>query len=491
MPSIIRNRLVVVVALSLIPALSFFILGGFRLDTASISLARASATRSAEALASQERLLLKSSEQLLRIFAASNAVHDMDILRISRFLTRLLAENPQYANLIATNSSGFVLASGVPIDPFSLADRGYLQEAIDKKSFVVGSYTISRSTGHPIIPMALPVLDEDGNITTVLIASLKIESLSSIVKDARQDQSIVWELLDRDNRRVFRYPADPIFQPGLAGDAELLAIVHRGTVQRDYDGTVFPAYYQGKNCFVFSVDIFMTELAIPSFRILYASQVNTQRIRYMSGIGNLLAAGLLSLLASIAMAALLYTRTLGKRLGKLVDQAAALAFDEKVVTWNPIDGEDEIELIQRVLSESTMELKRKEREQQEASKIIEGSLHEKEVLLKEIHHRVKNNFQIISSLLSLQTMSIEDEKIVHLLQESRDRIQSMALIHERLYRSENFSYIDFREYTESIAEQISSSYGTKYGSIRLEINADKVSLTLDSAIPSASYSMSS
>lgn len=227
----------------------------------------------------------------------------------------------------------------------------------------------------------------------------------------------------------------------------------------------------------------MTELAIPSFRILYASQVNTQRIRYMSGIGNLLAAGLLSLLASIAMAALLYTRTLGKRLGKLVDQAAALAFDEKVVTWNPIDGEDEIELIQRVLSESTMELKRKEREQQEASKIIEGSLHEKEVLLKEIHHRVKNNFQIISSLLSLQTMSIEDEKIVHLLQESRDRIQSMALIHERLYRSENFSYIDFREYTESIAEQISSSYGTKYGSIRLEINADKVSLTLDSAIP--------
>jgi len=81
---------------------------------------------------------------------------------------------------------------------------------------------------------------------------------------------------------------------------------------------------------------------------------------------------------------------------------------------------------------------------------IKASLREKEVLLKEIHHRVKNNMQIISSLLSLKAQHLRDPAILRFCDETRNRIKSMSLVHERLYRSHDFSCLDFGEYLESI-----------------------------------------
>jgi len=488
MPSTIRNRLIAVVAISLIPSLALFILRSSQLNSAAIESVRGEVTRSVDALAAQERLLLNGGFEALRILSASNAVRDMNVSQISSFLRQLVKENSQYANLIATDPSGMVIASGVPVDPFYLSDREYLKKAIEQKIFIVGPYSISSSTGLPIIPMALPVLDARGELQLVLIASLRVDSLYRVVEDAFPKKTAIWELIDKKGYRVFRYPIDSRFPPGGQGDQELLNLIEKGSIgilYKQYKGNAFPTQYQGRNYFAYSVEIDIDEELGASFRILHVVQADVQRGGDTSPIGYILAIGLFSLLISISIAAFLYTRTVGKKLGHLVDQAAALAFDEEVVTWNPIDGEDEIDLIRRILKESAQEIKRRDLERELASRVIENSLGEKEVLLKEVHHRVKNNFQIISSLLSLQTMSIEDEGVLHLLQESRDRIQSMALIHERLYRSENFSCIDFGEYARSILEQIASSYGPKVGDLAIEIDAGEAPLVLDTAVPLA------
>ncbi|HSE83248.1 MAG TPA: histidine kinase dimerization/phosphoacceptor domain -containing protein [Thermodesulfobacteriota bacterium] len=114
---------------------------------------------------------------------------------------------------------------------------------------------------------------------------------------------------------------------------------------------------------------------------------------------------------------------------------------------------------------------------------IQSSLREKEILLKEIHHRVKNNLQIISSLLNLQSRSITSEEVRQRLKESQNRVKSMALIHEKLYQSENLVGINFKDYIRSLLSYLLSSYGADPNKVKFKIDADNVLLSLDRAIP--------
>jgi len=109
------------------------------------------------------------------------------------------------------------------------------------------------------------------------------------------------------------------------------------------------------------------------------------------------------------------------------------------------------------------------------------SLDEKEVLLKEIHHRVKNNLQIISSLLNLQSHNIEDETVKDAVKEGQSRVKSMALIHQTLYQSDRLARIDFQSYLEQLVGFLGSSY--KGQGIITSINATGITLDIDTAIP--------
>jgi len=110
---------------------------------------------------------------------------------------------------------------------------------------------------------------------------------------------------------------------------------------------------------------------------------------------------------------------------------------------------------------------------------LRKSLEEKEILLKEIHHRIKNNLQIISSLLSLQTMTTNRNDT---FKETQDRIRSMALIHEQLYQSEDLARINFKEYTEKLIRNLLNSYPTGK-SITTKLDIENLSLEVDTAIP--------
>ena len=122
-------------------------------------------------------------------------------------------------------------------------------------------------------------------------------------------------------------------------------------------------------------------------------------------------------------------------------------------------------------------------EQKETEEKIKQSLKEKEVLLKEVHHRVKNNLQVISSILNLQSSFVEDKKILNLLKESQNRIKSMAFIHESLYQTKDFSSINFYEYVVHLSQNLAHSYGANESGIELMLNVEGSLLDLDKAIP--------
>jgi len=122
-------------------------------------------------------------------------------------------------------------------------------------------------------------------------------------------------------------------------------------------------------------------------------------------------------------------------------------------------------------------------ERKRAEDQIRASLAEKEVLLKEIHHRVKNNLQVITSLLYLQSKDITDPTVRSLFLDSENRVRSIALVHERLYRSADLAQVNFGEYIRSLSGSLIGSYGDSSNSVRLVVDVEAVYLNIDVAIP--------
>ncbi len=119
----------------------------------------------------------------------------------------------------------------------------------------------------------------------------------------------------------------------------------------------------------------------------------------------------------------------------------------------------------------------------EHSKNLQNSLSEKEVLLKEIHHRVKNNLQVISSLLYLNSKKIKDKETRELFKDSQHRVKSIALVHERLYQSKDLGKIDFKEYVSRLANDLFRSYAVNQTLVKLSLNINNIFISIDTAVP--------
>ncbi len=122
-------------------------------------------------------------------------------------------------------------------------------------------------------------------------------------------------------------------------------------------------------------------------------------------------------------------------------------------------------------------------EKKMAEDLLKKSLHEKDILLKEIHHRVKNNLQIVSSLLKLQSQYVKDKKTLELFQESQNRVHSMSIIHQKLYQSRDLSNINFGEYIGMLVSHLMQTFGLNPYDFKIKIDTESLVMSLDNAIP--------
>jgi len=118
-----------------------------------------------------------------------------------------------------------------------------------------------------------------------------------------------------------------------------------------------------------------------------------------------------------------------------------------------------------------------------AEELLKKEIEQKELLIKEINHRVKNNFALVSSLLAIQQQNIEDEKVRDIFEEAQNRIQSIALVHKQLYSSENLAQIDFSTYINSLIRQLMGGFKHKTGQISIDLDIKEVALDIAKAIP--------
>lgn len=122
-------------------------------------------------------------------------------------------------------------------------------------------------------------------------------------------------------------------------------------------------------------------------------------------------------------------------------------------------------------------------ERKQAEKRIQDALTQKDLLLREVHHRVKNNLQVIHSLLDLQALKLNDHELVEVLRDSQNRIRSMSLIHQTLYQSRNFARVDFQHFLDDLLPSLTESYRSVAGKVAIDVSAHEVQLPINEAIP--------
>ena len=142
---------------------------------------------------------------------------------------------------------------------------------------------------------------------------------------------------------------------------------------------------------------------------------------------------------------------------------------------NPVYVDGKLEEVSCLMYDNT--------ERKQIDRKIRDSLKEKEVLLQEVHHRVKNNLQVISSILNLQSSYVTDPSTLDILQESQNRIKSMSFIHETLYRTTDFSSINFSEYIKSLSHNLIQSYTLQNCKVDFVADIDTIEMSIDQSIP--------
>jgi two-component sensor histidine kinase len=186
-------------------------------------------------------------------------------------------------------------------------------------------------------------------------------------------------------------------------------------------------------------------------------------------------------------------RAISNILDDFADEKDRLALVQKAVL-NVLEDllaeKNELERTKRavlnILEDLAQEKNRLEESRSEvlrSARALRVSLNEKEVLLREVHHRVKNNLQLIASLLNLQARNLGDERSRTIMEESQSRIHSIALVHETLYQSRELARINLAEYLRTLVRHLLESWIGASGRVRVSVNADEMELPIDAAIP--------
>lgn len=198
-------------------------------------------------------------------------------------------------------------------------------------------------------------------------------------------------------------------------------------------------------------------------RGIYKQGQNTMKYLVLSIIGSGIVFGLVTIL--------LLEKNVLSRLAFLSSRVSAIGASGDFSMRVSMTGKDELSNLSEEINGMLEELEKAEEEKK------------KQLLFKEIYHRVKNNLQIVISLLNLQSQKTKDKKVIEVFKDSQNRIKSMALIHEKLYKSKNLSGINFKEYVRDLINNLFHSFGVNSGSINLKIEMDDSIMNLDTATP--------
>lgn len=471
----ISRALYLTIFVSLVPALAIIIWTGVEQSEALEESVRVEAIRQVESIVHLQNQMVTSVRYSLATMAQLPAFRDSDRIRQREILEIALANNPEYENIAVVDMHGVVTVSPFLPAETVLSDRLHVQAALRDGGFATGEFVLARTTGAPSFPFAYAIHNASGEKVGAITVAYRLNSYAALFDRWALPTDAMLVMTDHDGVRVLVRPSgvtDPIGEPI---NEALWAVV---SADKD-SGTMKCAGCDGiVRLYAYSA-LYSTDDGSPYGHVLLGSPY-----QYVVRSGRRALLRNLILMAVVIVLAYLLMRGLGGamfgwRFSQLTKTAQAISEgDLQARTEIPTDG-SELSLVARSIDNMAMQLELRNTERIEEEQRLQHSLREKETLLKEVHHRVKNNMQLILSIVHLQREYTDD--VEDFVWDLESRVRSMAMAHEMLYESPDLSTIRMEQFLPRLAVVSARAIAAD----AIHVNADEITLRLEHAVPMA------
>lgn len=465
-----------VVMAALLPAAAIILATGSEYASAMSELARAETMKQAAAFAEIQTRITESTRQVMATLVAMPAFYGDDPDVMHELLAAAHKSNPEYLNFTLTDARGVVVASSLLKPGVDLSSRPHVRAALGSGRFSTGEYLIGLVDDTPSVAYAYPLIDERGRLRGALNTLYKLSSYAGLFDGFSLPDESFLGLVDRNGIRLYFYPPKPTNPLGWP----IKASVWDGIKAGDESGIISDEASDGSRRYFGYRKLYLEPGDAPYMTVVYATPQDapaalSRRITNR----NLLLLGLAAIVALLITGGL-SSALVGSRLDRIAAMADELRAGELSARLGFGDGRSDLGRIAAALDAMAESIQERDRRLMEDAERLSSSLREKEVLLKEVHHRVKNNLQIILSLIRLQDSAHPGSGLAR--RDLEERVAAMSLVHEMLYKGESLEYVELGSYCEQLIALIKAYRGDS-SALRLEFEADYLSLRLERAIP--------
>lgn len=428
-----------------------------------------------DVLAEVQKGLTVEIERTLETLSMVPAVKQMNAQDVLEIFSSILTKDPNIFNINITDPNGKVLISARLQAGTDLSMRPHIQETLQTKAFAIGPYVRSVLDGTSIIGYAYPLLNHSGDIIGILAASLNLERYQEILSKITIPEHTTIYLIDREGICLFQFPREQ--QTEVIGRPidpkiwnQLQFPLERGSFEITTDSLHQMWYGYQK--------IYAPTTQRPYITVMYSFPLNYLNSSTFATFIRETLLILLIILLSLGGSQGLYALLFGKKLQTTLGMIRSLEQGNFSAPVQPEHPFTEFGQIQYALYEMGQTIQNQIEELQKKEQYLQALIQEKSLLVREMHHRIKNNIQLVRSLLVL-----EDATDCEVFRESMiSRLDSIGMIHQMLYQKEGGKEIDLYRYIQELLNLV-TDLTTPDQQPKIILQGDPLMVSIDQAIP--------
>ncbi len=465
----LKRRLAVLFAVILLPPTALSLYLAWSAFEEQSEKARLAVRQFASLVSAHERDFFRDTERLLTGLAADPAIKQMQAPECHNVLRRSLANFPEYVSISATDQSGTIICSTIEIgDPINVAHRIWFQDAIESRGFTLSDYTLSEDLTEPIIVAAIPIRDDNNETQGVLDIGIDLDWLNIFVRGSGVPREGTVLLLDKNGVLL----TSPKFHFGpteasVPSPETLQQVVERNLIDFEATGT------DGQKR-VYSSVVLPHGNVLVLFGLPSATTLGWIERDLLTRVLSLAAIWLAGILAAVIGTRLWVTRWISQlrrtaRSYSSGDFSVPINFNRAPVELRDL-GAALVSMAERIVARE---------------KDLRNSLDQKDTLLKEIHHRVKNNLQTVTSLLNIYMRSASSDEAHQALEEVQTRVRALALVHQYLYEGEDVRFVELKLFVGELCQVLYDTLSGDERQISIETDVQNVAIASERAVPIA------